>query len=100
MPRGGKRPGAGRKPDPLKDLNLGAAIAGEILDDLEYRQEILKNYAECGDARLRQHILFRLMEWRFGRPTEAVEVKGDVNLNLTAQRERVREIFARLAGKP
>ena len=76
MGHGGKRPGAGRKPDPLKGLRIGATTAEKILRELGHEKEIVKLYRECGDPRLKVQILFRLREWAYGRPTQPLEHSG------------------------
>jgi hypothetical protein len=70
--RGGHREGAGRKPDPLKNIQLGAATALKILRDLNHEKELVRLYKECGDARLKVHIIFRLREWGYGKPVQMV----------------------------
>jgi|HubBroStandDraft_4_1064222.scaffolds.fasta_scaffold03927_9 hypothetical protein len=75
--RGGARKGAGRKPDPLKDVRIGAGTAQRILKDLNHEKEIAKLYRECGDTRLKVHILFRLRDSAFGRPGQQQEPKGE-----------------------
>jgi hypothetical protein len=76
MAHGGKRPGAGRKSNPLKDLRIGAVTAEKILRELGHEKEIVKLYRECGDPRLKTHILFRLREWAYGKATQPLEHAG------------------------
>jgi hypothetical protein len=70
---GGYREGSGRKPDPLKNMHLGAISALKILRELNHEKELIKLYKECGDARLKVHIIFRLREWGFGKPVQMVD---------------------------
>lgn len=71
--RGGARQGAGRKANPLKTLHAGAETAERILQQLGHEKEIAEIYKECGDWRLKAHILFRLREWAYGRPPQPQE---------------------------
>lgn len=69
--RGGKREGAGRKPDHSKDLlQTGAETALKILEELQHEQAIVRLYKTCGDTRLKAHIIFRLREWAYGKPMQ------------------------------
>ena len=74
---GGYREGSGRKRDPLKDIQLGAASALKILRELDHEKELVNLYRKCGDARLKVHIIFRLREWGYGKPVQMVE--GEFN---------------------
>ena len=76
MPRGGKRQNAGRKADPARDAKLGAAKAQALLEELQAYSKLKKDYAECGDARLRTYIFFKLFELGFGKAAENVELSG------------------------
>lgn len=78
--RGGKRPGAGRKPNPLKDIRIGALTAQKILKELEHEKEIIRLYRKCGDSRLRMAIIFKLRDAAFGRPGMIEEPKPPTNL--------------------
>lgn len=72
--RGGKRAGAGRKPDHSKDLlQTGAATAQRILDELKHEEALKKLYRTCGDTRLKAHIIFRLREWAYGKPIQFLQ---------------------------
>jgi hypothetical protein len=75
--RGGKRSGAGRKPDKSKDFATGAATALKILRDLKHEEQLIKLYETCGDARLKTHIIMRLREWAFGKPAQPVDTAFD-----------------------
>jgi hypothetical protein len=80
--RGGRREGSGRKVDPLKNAQLGAATALKILAELKHEKELVTLYRTCGDARLKAHIIFRLREWGYGKPIQMEEIKQDVNAHL------------------
>jgi hypothetical protein len=103
--RGGKRPGAGRKANPLKELRTGALTAEKILRELGHEKEIIKLYGECGDPRLKVHILFRLREWAYGKATQPLEHAGgdkpvdiadDVRSNAA---KRLSELLERAAAR-
>lgn len=85
--RGGRRPGAGRKPNPLKDIKTGAATAARILAELKHEKAIIDLYNGCQDYRLKTHILFRLREDAYGRPRQVQEDKiiFDPNAPLTVE---------------
>src|SRR5579872_2600293 len=76
MARGGKREGSGRKADPTKDARLGAERALKLLKELKAEQELKTLFMSCGDARLKAHIIFRLMEWAYDKPAQALAVGG------------------------
>lgn len=73
--RGGYRPNAGRKKDPVKDVRLGAAVALKLLKEMKAEEEIKKIFKATADERLKVHISFRLMEWGYGKPVEPKEDK-------------------------
>jgi hypothetical protein len=97
--RGGYREGAGRKKDPLRNAQLGAATALKILAELKHEKELVSIYKTCGDARLKAHIIFRLREWGYGKPIQMEEinanVKGSLTLDPSERLERVTELLAR-----
>jgi|SRR5581483_2348226 len=101
MARGGKRSGAGRKPSPLKGVRVSASFAARLLRDLDHEAQIKQLYAECGDARLRLHILFRLMEWEHGKPVQQVRLanpegeKFQVEVDLVSPIDRLKAMLAR-----
>jgi hypothetical protein len=74
--RGGAGRGQGRKRNPLKELRVGALIADKILRELKYEAEIIRIFRECGDNPLKVHILFKLHEWAFGKPTQPIDHGG------------------------
>jgi hypothetical protein len=93
--QGGAGRGQGRKRDPLKDLQAGAATALKILDQIKAEEEIVEIYRNCGDYRLKVHIIFRLREWGYGKPRETVE--ENVNVTLPARRDRAKAALAIVA---
>ena len=77
--RGGKRPGAGRKPNLVKRLigRLRPAGAAEVLAGIDIEgtiAEIMKK----GSLALKQRTLADLMDRAWGRPAQAVRVSGAV----------------------
>jgi hypothetical protein len=77
--RGGKRPGAGRKPDLVKRMigRLRPAGAAEVLLGVDIEgtiAEIMKK----GSLSLKQRTLADLMDRAWGRPAQAVNVSGAV----------------------
>jgi hypothetical protein len=101
--RGGYRPGAGRKPDPLKNAQLGAATALKILAELKHEKELVTLYRTCGDARLKAHIIFRLREWGYGKPIQMEEINANLNgglkLDPSERLERIAQLLARAVKK-
>jgi hypothetical protein len=76
-PRGGKRPGAGRKPNYLKRLGIKAITAAEILahvNELEMWQGLLHH----SKPQIRLQTLQYLTDRRDGKPKQAVEVAGGI----------------------
>lgn len=87
---GGKRDGAGRKGDPLKDLELGAKTAQALLDRLGSRRrgpdkghikQLQKLYDECHDARIKTYIIFRMREWAYGKAVQTLKVANPTGKN-------------------
>jgi hypothetical protein len=84
--RGGKRPGAGRKPNYLKRLGIKAITAAEILahhDEPELWKGLLTH--KSPDVRLRT--LQYLTDRRDGKAKQAIEVKGGLVHAHTAYRD-------------
>ena len=76
---GGKRPGAGRKPNLVKRLigRLSPVSADQILEGIDVEgtiAEIMKK----GSLSLKQRTLADLMDRAWGRPAQAVSVSGAV----------------------
>src|SRR5215469_6058777 len=88
--RGGKRIAGegkriGRPPNPVKGLKTSAAIAEQILRDLDYENEITEIYRNCGDYRLKLQILQKLEERAFGPPRKEQEdgkTPADIKVNI------------------
>jgi hypothetical protein len=81
MAKGGKRPGAGRKPDPTKDIRLGAITALKILRELEHEKALVKIFKTCYDPRLKVHIIMRLREWAYDKPAQPLRVGNEAGKN-------------------
>lgn len=95
MPRGGARPGAGRKKNPAKELRTAQATAERILAELQYEKEIVSLYRETADHRLKLQILTALQDRAFGKPAFAEPEKTpELNVNLNAS-DRLNELLAR-----
>jgi hypothetical protein len=76
---GGKRPGAGRKPNLVKRLigRLSPLSAGQILDGIDVEGTIAEIMTK-GSLSLKQRTLADLMDRAWGRPAQAVSVSGAV----------------------
>ncbi len=76
---GGKRPGAGRKPDLLKRMigRLKPAGAGELLAAIDVEATIAE-IMKKGSLSLKQRTLADLMDRAWGRPAQALSVSGSV----------------------
>ena len=103
MPRGGARPGAGRKKQiRVVDANVAKRIKERIKAEelwvflVAKATEKATNTGNTSD--LRQALEY-LDDRDLGKCTQPMEVDGKLNLNLAARRERVRELLTRLAGK-
>lgn len=73
--RGGARKGAGRKPNPVKDLApLGEETAARILRDLKHEKALKRIFRTCFDPRLQVHIIMKLREWAFDKPVQRVQL--------------------------
>ena len=77
--RGGKRPGAGRKPDLVKRMisRLSPATAQEVLSTVDV-EKVIKEIFQKGSLTLKQRTLADLWDRAWGRPTQAVSVSGTV----------------------
>ena len=76
---GGKRSGAGRKPDLTKRMisRLKPATALEILSTVDIEKHIREIFSK-GNLSLKQKTLADLMDRAWGRPAQAVSVSGAV----------------------
>jgi hypothetical protein len=77
--RGGKRPGAGRKPDLVKRMisRLTPATAQEMLSTVD-AEKVLTEIFQKGSLTLKQRTLADLWDRAWGRPAQAVSVSGTV----------------------
>ena len=77
--RGGKRPGAGRKPDLVKRLvsRLTPATAQEVLSTVD-AEKVIKEIFTKGSLTLKQRTLADLWDRAWGRPAQALSVSGTV----------------------
>ena len=94
MPRGGARPGAGRKPKLFKDLEktVAEALFFELGGESK-AWEYLIAHARQHDARLVFDILRYWTDRKYGKPSQRVEAQ--VDLGLTGLAERISEIRKR-----
>ena len=76
MAHGGKRTGSGRKPNPLKDVNVGVQTARDFLEQIDEVKQLLDLYKTCKDWRGKVYILFKCRDWAYQKPPQAVEHKG------------------------
>jgi hypothetical protein len=77
--RGGKRPGAGRKPNIAKRLLSGvkARTAGDILATID-TQAIVDDLLKNGSRQLKWQVLTALWERVYGKPKQDVSVSGGI----------------------
>ena len=75
MPRGGARPGAGRKRGSGKQLArlTGEQKARDILDKLGWEEQIIHIYQNCGEPKIQLQILIALQERAWGKPATNVK---------------------------
>ena len=103
--KGGARAGAGRKPKPPKPAAVSKKVADEILDFLALPKAKVKHERSCcclkcrwrtlataKDLRLRFQVEKSLLDRVLGLPSQAIEHKGDIRVQLDA------EIAQRLAA--
>lgn len=82
---GGKRKGAGRRKDPLKDVRLGATTALKILKDLDHEQALVSIYKKCYDPRLQVHIIMKLREWAYDKAAQPFRLGNEVGKKLQVE---------------
>jgi hypothetical protein len=75
--RGGKRPGAGRKPNYFKRLGIKAITAAEILAHFE-EMDLWRGLLNHKAADIRLRTLQYLVDRRDGKAKQAVEVAGGI----------------------
>jgi hypothetical protein len=76
MAHGGKRKGSGRKVNPVKALNLGAAAAARVDKELKTEKQLKEVFLTCGDARLKAFIIFKIWEFEYGKPAQPIRHSG------------------------
>ncbi len=84
--RGGKRPGAGRKPNYLKRLGIKAITAAEILAHFQ-ELDLWRGLLTHKSASIRLQTLQYLTDRRDGKPKQAVNVSGGLLHAHTAYRD-------------
>lgn len=87
MPRGGARPGAGRKPKMFKDLEK--AVAEALFSELGGESKAwgyLISHAQQHDARLVFDILRYWTDRKYGKPSQRVQAQLAVGLESLAER--------------
>jgi hypothetical protein len=87
MPRGGARPGAGRKPKMFKDLEK--TVAESLFSELGGESkawEYLISHARQHDARLVFDILRYWTDRKYGKPSQRVQAQVAVGLEGLAER--------------
>lgn len=76
---GGKRPGAGRKPDLVKRMisRLSPATARDVLATVDV-EKVIREIFQKGSLTLKQRTLADLWDRSYGRPAQALSVSGAV----------------------
>ncbi len=86
--RGGARPNAGRRKDPLKDLRTGALTAQKALKDIDAEKEVKRLYKLLTPAQ-QLTAIFRLRDSAYGRPAVSEEQQKPntpVQINVNVRR--------------
>ena len=98
MPRGGYRPGAGRKPKIMKVLGEGLIerIFSSIGDESKRWADLYQRVVKERDTATEFQILRELANRKYGKPKEAVDVK----LSFTDMLARVRERHGKVPALP
>jgi len=93
MSKGGKRPGAGRKKDPVKDIRLGAQTALKVLKELDSEKELVRIFQKCNDPRLQVHVIMKLREWAYDKPAQPLRVANEpgekFKVDVTSARDKL-----------
>jgi hypothetical protein len=76
-PKGGKRVGAGRKPNKVNLLRKSAALG--LLSELEEKNQWRK-FLKSHDERIRLQAFLAWNERAFGKPVQPVDVDGRLTL--------------------
>jgi hypothetical protein len=128
MPRGGKRPGAGRRKGQSAKISLALALdadsgrqfAARVLkrikegvpDEIKSPEDYVLNLLFDRDVQTRAHTFHRLLDRRYGPPAKIIEVSGasgqpiplnlsgDVCERLNSTVEQLRERIAKRAASP
>jgi hypothetical protein len=91
--RGGGGRGQGRKPNPVKDIRLGALTALKVLKELNHEKALVEIYKTCYDPRLKVHIIMKLREWAYDKPAQPLRVANEpgekFEVNVTSEREKL-----------
>lgn len=76
---GGKRPGAGRKPDLVKRMisRLSPATARDVLATVDV-EKVIGDIFKNGSLTLKQRTLADLWDRAYGRPAQALSVSGSI----------------------
>ena len=85
--RGGKRPGAGRRPNLAKQLLKGftPATIALAVQDMDVR-EVLMGLLKSKSERVRLETLAFLRDTLYGRPAQNLSLSGGVNVNMAVWR--------------
>lgn len=93
MAKGGKRIGAGRKPDPAKDVRLGAATALKFLKEIDDQKALKKIFDTCKDYRLQVHIIMKMREWAHDKPAQPLRLANEpgkkFEVDVTSARDKL-----------
>jgi hypothetical protein len=93
MAKGGKRPGAGRKKDPAKDVRLGALTALKFLKEIDDHKALKTIFNECRDARLQVHIIMKMREWAHDKPAQPLRLANEpgkkFEVDVTSARDKL-----------
>lgn len=93
--KGGSRKGAGRKPNPVKDIKLGEQTALKILRELKHEKALVTIFNTCWDPRLKVHIIMKLREWAYDKPAQPLRVgnepgkKFQTEVDVTSARDKL-----------
>jgi hypothetical protein len=98
MPRGGKREGAGRKPNVIISLpHVRGKIAEQIMGDKRFSPiERIFNLLETGNKNLQWDILRTVIYQLDGLPPQAIHLNANVSVDLATRRQRVEEMLLAL----
>jgi hypothetical protein len=96
-PRGGKRPGAGRKRGAKNRINAGVL---EVVNAIFNRNDPIataNRLMSCDDPKVVFGVWKVCMEFMYGKPAQQIEITGEVNHSLTdGDREAAQKVIQRL----